>query len=103
VGTGGPDACDVERGVCVDCTGPGQPCPFCELDTYSCVGCLVDADCPSDQPTCGPSYECSAVCESDEDCAADDLFCDPATQLCVECWKNAHCPGETCQRDFTCG
>lgn len=101
-GTGGPSTCDTTRGRCVDCIGNGMPCQFCELGTYSCVGCLVDADCPQSAPKCGPSYECTPACTTDNDCPAG-LFCDTATQACVECVTNAHCGGETCQTNYTCG
>ncbi len=100
--TGGPSVCDTPRGVCVDCTGPGKPCAFCELDTYSCVGCLVDADCPPTFPLCGPAYECSSECHSDGDCPGE-LHCEPASLRCVECVTNLHCPGEICQASYTCG
>jgi len=100
--TGGPMKCDTQRGRCVDCTGNGQPCPFCELDTYSCVGCLVDTDCPAARPFCGPSYECTGECNADSDCTGG-LFCHIGLHRCVECATNAHCGGETCQVDFTCG
>jgi hypothetical protein len=100
-GTGGPDKCDTDRGVCVDCVGNGQDCTFCELETYSCVGCLSDEDCPMNAPFCGPSLECSPACTSDDECG--DLFCDPTSERCVECWLNQHCPGEICQANYTCG
>ena len=102
VATGGPHTCDTDRHVCVDCIGPNDPCRFCELVTFSCVGCLVDGDCPPGDPFCGPSYECTGSCATDDDCPSD-LFCDLASERCVECAKNAHCPGEVCQRDYTCG
>ena len=100
--TGGPSKCDRARGVCVDCIGPNQPCRFCELETFSCVGCLTDADCPASAPFCGPALECSPNCTSDDDCPGD-LHCDPKTSRCLECATNAHCPGEVCQPNFTCG
>jgi Cys-rich repeat protein len=98
----GPHTCDTTRGRCVDCIGNGMPCEFCELETYSCVGCLTDDDCSSDEPYCGPSHECSPECADDGDCS-NDLVCDAATSRCVECATNADCPGEVCQRDYTCG
>lgn len=100
--TGGPDKCDTTRGVCVDCTGNGQDCTFCELVTYSCVGCLVDGDCPPAAPLCSPSLECSPMCTADDNCPSN-LVCDPDSLRCVECFANLHCPGEICQPNFTCG
>jgi len=102
--TRGPTRCDTSPGrrVCVDCTGPNQPCAFCETVTFSCVGCLTDADCPATVPFCGPSKACSPACSSDDDCPGA-LFCDPKTARCLECVTNAHCPGEVCQTDYTCG
>jgi len=98
----GPQMCDTSRGRCVDCIGNGMPCEFCELVTFSCVGCLTDDDCPNDEPFCGPSHECSPECAGDGDCSGD-LVCDPMSSRCVECATNADCPGEVCQRDYTCG
>jgi hypothetical protein len=86
LGTGGPMVCDTARGVCVDCIGSIGGCT-CELVTYSCVGCLEDADCPPGEPFCGPSHECSAACSSDAECSGG-LFCDLASERCVECAKN---------------
>jgi len=102
--TGGPTKCDTSagRGVCVDCTGNNQNCRFCETRTFSCVGCLVDSDCSQAAPFCGPSFQCTPNCTSDGDCPAG-LHCDPKTSRCLECVTNAHCPGEVCQTDFTCG
>jgi Cys-rich repeat protein len=102
--TRGPSKCDTTagRGVCVDCIGPNQPCEFCETVTFSCVGCLVDGDCPASAPFCGPSKECSPACTSANDCPGQ-LFCDPKSSRCLECVTNAHCPGEVCQTDYTCG
>lgn len=100
--TGGPSVCNPELGVCTDCIGNGMPCQYCELDTYSCVGCLEDADCPVIAPFCGPSFECSDTCRTDDDCLGG-LHCDPVTSLCAECVTNEHCPGEICQENLTCG
>jgi hypothetical protein len=102
VATGGPGVCNMELGVCTDCTGNGEQCSFCELETFSCVGCLEDTDCPPAAPFCGPSLECSPECSGDDDCPGG-LFCDPATSRCVECVTNEHCPGEICQENLTCG
>lgn len=100
--TGGPRTCDTMRGVCVDCIGNGMPCEFCELVTFSCVGCLTDDDCPASEPFCGPSYECSPECAGGGDCPPG-LSCDPVSARCLECVTNADCPGEVCQVDHTCG
>ncbi len=101
-GTGGPNICDTGRGVCVDCSASGNLCQYCETETFSCVGCLLDADCPPSSPFCGPSFECTPSCMGDGDCPSG-LFCEPGSSRCVECAKNLHCPGEVCQGDFTCG
>ena len=100
-GTQGPIMCDTARGVCVDCTTTIGTC-FCELVTFSCVGCLQDSDCPATEPFCGPAHECSPSCSADTDCPAG-LHCDSASERCVECAKNAHCPLEICQANYTCG
>ncbi len=101
LGTGGPSVCDVDRGVCVDCVPSALLCT-CETETFSCVGCIEDADCPASAPYCGPSHECSPECDDDQGCPGG-LRCDATSRRCVECAKNAHCPGETCQVDHTCG
>lgn len=98
----GKGKCDPTRHVCVDCIGNGMSCKFCETVTFSCVGCLKDADCPSSAPFCGPSLDCTAHCTSDSNCSGG-LHCDPITTFCVECATNKHCPGHVCQPNHTCG
>lgn len=97
-----PHHCHPTLKVCVDCY-QGSHCGtgFCETVTYSCVGCLKDANCPMMQ-TCGPSLECTPKCMTDQNCP-NGLHCDTKASACVECVTNKDCPGGICQTNKTCG
>ncbi len=99
---GYPNKCHTGMGICLDCTGNGMNCKYCELETYSCVGCLLDSHCPASKPKCGPSYLCTPACATDAQCPPG-LFCHPGMQVCLECVTNKHCRGGFCQPDWTCG
>lgn len=69
---GATQVCDFQRNVCVECV-PGSAAvqclgakPYCSKATYTCVQCLQDSDCPSQQA---------------ENCPSDGSFC-PDRQLC---------------------
>lgn len=82
------------------CCVPGEALPGV-LGPTTCVdagldlGCVSDADCPTDwgRPFCGRTFSpprCVA-CRTDGDCASGR--CDPATGACVECLSSADCAG----------
>ena len=91
-------------------------------DTMACQGglsdgihCLVDADCPPDPGTCGPTLECNGgpnvgvACATDAECA-ELTSCDPMTLTCTAgpnagkvCASDAECPNWSCNVDvMTC-
>jgi hypothetical protein len=69
-------ACDVDKGVCIQCA---EACPGTTLE------CL-DGAC--------------VVCRNDDDCEAGK-HCQLSTHTCVECFDTAHCqPGNECNLRF---
>jgi MYXO-CTERM domain-containing protein len=110
-----------KSGQCVTCTGayPNActgPTPVCDDATYTCVGCLKNADCTqAAMPICDATSHTCRACTSDGDCGGGDagaadagasLVCDLATDMqtgqCVacntdaQCGAKAHCTAHAC-------
>ena len=76
-------------GACVSCA-PDQKrlctgaAPACDPKTNSCVACVEDGDCPSDQSAaCQPTRSCGP-CSEDADCSRFGKICGPKGS-CVQC------------------
>jgi hypothetical protein len=72
--------CDEAVGHCeAGCTGD-EDCPspdgglFCDGASFTCVGCVADADCPPGALCRGTS--CAAGCTADHPCPGDEACCD---------------------------
>lgn len=64
----------------------------CLTDTFSCVECGQDSDCPAERPVCDTRANVCVSCRADSDCPRPGpAHCD-ATGACVHCTENAHCP-----------
>jgi MYXO-CTERM domain-containing protein len=102
--TGGTKA-----GQCVTCTSKyPNACtgmtPACDDATYTCVGCVTNADCTTMLPTCDTSTHTCRACASDSECssgpdAGSDAgagVCDTSTDStkgeCVACNDDTQCP-----------
>lgn len=104
-GDPGGEICDPDTGECVDCTPADDPCPegnycdpgtndctpgcvadddcggdlTCNLDNNTCVGCLVDAECPlgsvcDDTGTCVPGCTDMQACQDGLACCSGQCF-----------------------------
>lgn len=77
-------------GACVTCTSDrNERCtgyaPTCDPAVNSCVACVADADCKTEQqPACGADRKC-AVCKEDADCSRFGKVCDTKSSACVQC------------------
>lgn len=75
----------------------------CLTETYSCVECGVDADCPVDRPVCNAAANTCVACRSDADCARPGPSHCSDTGACVYCTVDEHCPnGLTCGAGNVC-
>lgn len=94
-----------KTGQCVPCTAKSQGAcsgatPVCDESSYTCVGCLSNADCTDPKtPVCEPATKTCRACQLDDECT--DSHCDeqPDAQegQCVECMVDTHCgPDEHC-------
>jgi hypothetical protein len=79
----GSETCDGEGA----CRAGNEPCPpptKCDDDGEQCAGCINDADCPAEAPTCSANRLC--ICTEDEDCEIADECrvgrCELATGKC---------------------
>lgn len=85
-GGGGNDGCKTDA----DCTALA---PKCDVDTGTCLKCLVEADCEADE-ICNTAGLCIAVdCKANTDCSGATPFC--VNNDCVQCAEDADCPIET--------
>lgn len=94
------------RGRCVftGCTKDAD-CPTgrCLGDTYSCVECSANGDCPRDRPVCDVMRNVCQSCRTDAECTVPGpARCGPAGS-CVHCLVNDDCPnGLTCGSGNVC-
>lgn len=111
-------ACDVDRGVCVECTGPqhcdgdktcdplSQLClrscsagcaadELCDAEQGVCVKCLADADCPDvSKPACWRAMNTCAECTNSAHCTdITKPTCDLTVGKCIECQTHSECAG----------
>lgn len=75
----------------------------CLGDTYSCVECASNDDCPRDRPVCDVARNVCQSCRSDAECTVPGpARCGPAG-ACVHCLADADCPnGLTCGSGNVC-
>ncbi len=84
--------------------------PICDATHETCVGCLVDTDCPTGQSCAQETDTCGTPppphCSTNTDCTAHPAtpFCDTTTDVCVQCMADGECPmsNPVC-RQGTCG
>ncbi len=89
--------------MCVQCTAANDsacqdPTPVCDDASNTCVGCVLDDDCPDPFfADCTPTSECDP-CSNDTHCAhfPDTRICEEA--VCVECLDEYDCDGNICNR-----
>jgi hypothetical protein len=91
----------------VQCTN-NDPCPvsdpYCDLGTYTCVGCLQDNQCTGGKRCNLASHQCTdVVCTNDNDCASEPgPKCKIDTGDCVQCLVTADCQGAGWCRSYEC-
>ena len=79
------------------CTGAT---PKCDTSTFTCVGCLVDGDCPAGDLCKGKT--CLAGCSAAHaGCGADAGSCDVDLGVCRGCKDDSECPfaNPSCDHD----
>jgi hypothetical protein len=94
-GDGGTDArgdSDVAPscGGSADCPDPAKP--VCDVATRTCVGCLMDNDCPLGMPACNAATHTCGSCQNDLQCSAKSAtltHCGGGS--CIECGTDTDC------------
>jgi hypothetical protein len=87
-----PLICDVDEGICTQCTLDEQCEPageYCSLESSQCVECLEDAHC--DEGFGCKEQICAELTCPELDCP-DNLVCDEVVHACVECLDTSDCP-----------
>lgn len=98
------ERCTKGRCAFTGCTKDAD-CPTgrCLGDTYTCVECSTNSDCPRDRPACDPQRNTCQACRTDAECSVPGpARCGPAG-ACVHCLVNSDCPnGLTCGGGNVC-
>ncbi|MBL8950863.1 MAG: hypothetical protein JNK82_08810 [Myxococcaceae bacterium] len=88
----------------VGCTRD-EDCPTgaCRMNSFTCVECGADSDCPFNKPRCRQSTQTCVECVDDSSCPTPGAsYCDTASATCKHCLVDQHCPnslrcmGNTC-------
>ena len=103
--TAGPKA-----GQCVLCTAAAAGActgatPTCDEATYTCVGCLQNADCQDpNTPFCEAASKTCRPCQADDECATGhcDFLDDGHEGQCVACNADADCEADNTCQDHAC-
>jgi hypothetical protein len=75
----------------------------CLSDTFSCVECGRDQDCPAQRPVCNTASNTCVACRADADCARPGPSHCSSSGACVHCTSNDHCPnGLVCSSTNVC-
>lgn len=75
----------------------------CLTDTFTCVECGGDTDCPAERPVCNTASNTCVACRADADCARPGPSHCSSTGACVYCTSNDHCPnGLVCSSTNVC-
>ncbi|HRE92403.1 MAG TPA: hypothetical protein PK095_25025, partial [Myxococcota bacterium] len=85
--------CDVETGTCVDCL-LDEHCAsgVCHPESHLCVQCVDTADCT--RGVCHPGLSLCVGCYADDQC---DGVCHPERRVCVGCLDDGDCgPDQRC-------
>lgn len=112
-----------KAGQCVACTSKyAKACtgmtPVCDDATYTCVGCMTNADCKGGTPTCDATSHTCRACATDGDCASADAGADASADAgaggvcdvsmdtshgqCVACNADAQCKADEQCTSHTC-
>ncbi len=88
---GGPDVCDEDSGVCVQCVSDNQ-CPknakHCDPTMHECYACTADSGCSPGMVCVTEIPRCATSCLNNPNACAPlpDQFCGlPQVPYCVEC------------------
>jgi hypothetical protein len=83
---------DAGQMQCTESRQCGGQQRYCEPSTGTCVECILDEHCSS-QEACDPiAHRCAPACSRNDDCSRDwTPICNSARGVCVQCLNDSSC------------